>query len=410
MDEDIVQVGKKLLTYNWFPRLNNISYWLLIPSLALFVFASITEDGVGTGWTLYMDKELFNGDLDTIKFFSMRKNLVLSFFNLTQTLDYSNMYLLFFYVKKSRAIRQFAWVENKTYSTHQRLNKEYLKNNINWFEQWLVGMSDGDGSFSIVYQKGKWSLAYKIALSRYNLRALFYIKKQLGVGSVTKDNTKGQFFIRDRKILKTVIFPIFDKYPLLTSKQFNYLKLKKAFYILENVNITKDEKDKKLFALKNKSIPKNYISPSWSNIYLPLKSVNDLINVMTKPWLIGFIEAEGSFYLVSKDSTRIVHGFGITQKLDSVVLEGIKLILHIPTAVKFKSKYNHYILDTTNSRAIENIIKYFHNTMKGMKSIEYRIWAKSYVKYKGDNLKLSETRNIIRKLKTKLLEISDFSV
>nr|YP_009568471.1 cytochrome c oxidase subunit 1 [Drechslerella brochopaga]QBL02576.1 cytochrome c oxidase subunit 1 [Drechslerella brochopaga] len=37
----------------WFPRLNNISYWLLIPSLALFVFSSCIEDGAGTGWTLY---------------------------------------------------------------------------------------------------------------------------------------------------------------------------------------------------------------------------------------------------------------------------------------------------------------------------------------------------------------------
>jgi hypothetical protein len=36
-----------------FPRLNNISFWLLIPSLALFVLASITENGAGTGWTLY---------------------------------------------------------------------------------------------------------------------------------------------------------------------------------------------------------------------------------------------------------------------------------------------------------------------------------------------------------------------
>nr|YP_009582583.1 cytochrome c oxidase subunit 1 [Dactylellina haptotyla]QBL01968.1 cytochrome c oxidase subunit 1 [Dactylellina haptotyla] len=36
-----------------FPRLNNISYWLLIPSLALFVFSSCIEDGAGTGWTLY---------------------------------------------------------------------------------------------------------------------------------------------------------------------------------------------------------------------------------------------------------------------------------------------------------------------------------------------------------------------
>ncbi len=36
-----------------FPRLNNISFWLLIPSLALFVFAGMIENGVGTGWTLY---------------------------------------------------------------------------------------------------------------------------------------------------------------------------------------------------------------------------------------------------------------------------------------------------------------------------------------------------------------------
>jgi hypothetical protein len=59
--------------------------------------------------------------------------------------------------------------------------------------------------------------------------------------------------------------------------------------------------------------------------------------------------------------------------------------------------------------AIENIIKYFHNTMKGMKSVEYRIWARSYAKHKGDYSKLSEIRDIIRKLKTKLLEISDFN-
>jgi cytochrome c oxidase subunit 1 len=36
-----------------FPRLNNISYWLLPPSLLLFIFASCIENGAGTGWTLY---------------------------------------------------------------------------------------------------------------------------------------------------------------------------------------------------------------------------------------------------------------------------------------------------------------------------------------------------------------------
>jgi cytochrome c oxidase subunit 1 len=32
-----------------FPRLNNISFWLLIPSIALFLFASGIENGAGTG-------------------------------------------------------------------------------------------------------------------------------------------------------------------------------------------------------------------------------------------------------------------------------------------------------------------------------------------------------------------------
>ena len=393
-----------------FPRLNNISFWLLVPSLLLFVFSAIIENGAGTGWTL-KDRELLRGDSKAIKLFSMREHLQV--FNLIKihVIDYSCLLLTKAYVKMSIAWRQYAWVNNKFYSTHQRLNKEYLDNNKNnriWFEQWLVGMTDGDGTFHIAYQNGKWNLVYKIALSRYNLRALYYIKKQLGVGSISKDNTKGEFRIRDRKKLAQVIFPIFDKYPLLTSKQFDFKKLKKAYSILENINLSKNEKDKFLLNIKQESIPVNYVSNAWDKIKLPFETTQDVTCVITKPWLVGFIEAEGSFYLVSKDSTRIVHGFGITQKLDAIVLEGIRRILHIPTIVRFKSNHNYYILDTTNSRSIENIIEYFHNTMKGMKSVEYRIWARSYVKHKGDLKKLSNIRDIIRKLKTKLMEIHDF--
>jgi hypothetical protein len=75
--------------------------------------------------------------------------------------------------------------------------------------------------------------------------------------------------------------------------------------------------------------------------------------------------------LTNKSPNRIVHGFGITQKLDRVVLEGIRHILHISTKVTYKN--NYYMIDTTNSRAIKNIIEYFFNTMRGMKAVEYRI-------------------------------------
>jgi len=36
-----------------FPRLNNISFWLLVPSLVLLVASSLVENGAGTGWTVY---------------------------------------------------------------------------------------------------------------------------------------------------------------------------------------------------------------------------------------------------------------------------------------------------------------------------------------------------------------------
>jgi hypothetical protein len=84
----------------------------------------------------------------------------------------------------------------------------------------------------------------------------------LGVGSVTKDNTKGQFFIRDRQVIKTILLPIFDKYSLLTTKHFDYLKFKQAFDILENNDLSKDEKHSKLLLLKDSKAPTNYISPA----------------------------------------------------------------------------------------------------------------------------------------------------
>lgn len=319
------------------------------------------------------------------------------------------------YVKMYMSWKQRAWLLNKRlFSSHQRLNGEHLnlksneeeknKKSLIEFEQWLVGFTDGDGNFHIHRQiiggRKKWVLGFKLAQSAYNLRVLNYVKRNLGVGSITKDGNKMQYFIRDKNIIKNTLIPIFDKYPLLTTKQFDYLKLKEALFILNNNNLTKEEIDAKLEAIKLSKPYKSYKSPAWTNASLPLTNVDSLNNVITKSWLVGFIEAEGTFYLTKKDGVRIVHGFGITQKLDRIVLEGIRILLHINNEVRYKELYNHHILDTTNSRAIENIIVYFNNTFKGVKSLEYRIWNRSYVKHKGNYDKLHEIRDLVRKLRS----------
>nr|QNP09994.1 cytochrome c oxidase subunit 1 [Ochthebius lederi] len=36
-----------------FPRMNNMSFWLLPPSLSLLLLSSMVENGAGTGWTVY---------------------------------------------------------------------------------------------------------------------------------------------------------------------------------------------------------------------------------------------------------------------------------------------------------------------------------------------------------------------
>jgi len=256
--------------------------------------------------------------------------------------------------KKLTGSRQYAWEQTKLMlSSHQRLNVEHPSynqihdhsksvnkskyyENINNFYQWLVGFTDGDGSFSIIrVSEGKWTLFFKISQSSYNLRVLYFIKKQLGVGSVhVEASYKADFRIRDRKTIGSVIIPIFDKYPLLTSKYYEYRKFRKAYDILTNPELSTKEKDNLLLELKTQIIPTDYISPAWGKLNYKVNNINDAKLVMSKYWLVGFTEAEGSFYLVNKEPTRIVHGFEITQKLDFIVLKSIANILGITLAKK----------------------------------------------------------------------------
>ena len=94
--------------------------------------------------------------------------------------------------------------------------------------------------------------------------------------------------------------------------------------------------------------------------------------MISKPWLVGFVEGEGSFYLVSKDSSRIVpsqesnldawdgadNEFSIRHKTD-FILHQLKRILHISNKIEYDYIMNTYVLKTRNSRAIWNIINFF---------------------------------------------------
>lgn len=84
----------------------------------------------------------------------------------------------------------------------------------------------------------------------------------LGVGQVCISETSGEFRIRDMKLIVQHILPIFDKYPLLTSKYFNYSLFKKAAMIMTNSSLSNEQKESLLTELKKREMPLNYISPA----------------------------------------------------------------------------------------------------------------------------------------------------
>ena len=115
------------------------------------------------------------------------------------------------------------------------------------------------------------------------------------------------------------------------------------------------------------------------------------MKVMSKSWLIGFTEAEGNFYLVNKDPQQLEHVFKISQKLEYIVLKAIAMILQ----VKVTTNTTNYNLVVTDSKDIDNIIKYYLKKIKGIKALEYRIWARSFTKRKKDYIYMLNIKNLI---------------
>ena len=231
-------------------------------------------------------------------------------------------------------------------------------NRVDCFHQWLVGFTEGDGCFFIDQQKTKkaghftWNLGFKIALSKYNIRGLVYIKKKLKTGHISDDGKHMvQYRIRDRKILATVLFPIFDKNPMLSSKFYDYQLVRRAFDILENKETSSQEKDQLLIELLQKEKQdklKKRISPLWFS-HLSKSRVEELqkadwygvthqevLPIISPWWLSGFIEADGSFYITKKEKNRFCHGFALTQK-DPQLLHTIRAFLHITAKVRCRT-------------------------------------------------------------------------
>jgi hypothetical protein len=264
------------------------------------------------------------------------------------------------YVKIAKTWRKSAGVRSlHTSEASQRLHAEDL------IYAYIVGLFEGDGYFSIT-KKGKY-LTYVIGIemSIKDVQLMYKIKKLLGVGVISfrKKNEieMVSLRIRDKNHLKSFILPIFDKYPMFSNKQSDYLRFKNI--LLSGIIHSAD-------------------LPEYNRSNININNVEQIIGApYFSAWLVGFIEAEGCFssYKLNKETEYTIGSFDIAQKHGDVIIKAIKDFLHLKTSI-YIDKTDCYRLKVTSKRSIENVIKFLNKApvkLLGNKKLQYILWLKT---------------------------------
>ena len=215
------------------------------------------------------------------------------------------------------------------------------------FKYWFIGFTEGDGSF-IINKNGY--LEFKITQSSVDAQILFYIKKELGFGSVSvqdKNRKTHHFRVRNKQgILKLI--SIFNG-NLYTERKRNQFKLwleafnkiyKTDFCFIEKIN-----------------------EPNLDN-----------------SWLSGFSDAEGCFTLTilkrSETYNQVQVRYILSQKKELELIDKIAKLFD--GKVNYLKDYDGYNM-VVNLRKLHKVIDYFtKNPLKTKKYINYFNWLKVY--------------------------------
>ena len=290
----------------------------------------------------------------------------------------------------------------------QRLNVGHPDGFINWF----VGLIDGAGIFFFSKsQKGTWGFCLKISQSNYNVKLLAYLKKKLQCGSVKykgRGNRLAEYSLRKPHLLhfflllflnsKTGALQLSENPFLTRKKAWQFFCFKKALeiYIQAQMNvISLPDRDVLLAGIKEQSLS----IPT----YFQIKHPQNKKSYPHLGWLIGFTEAEGSFYLKMKKANCLLHAVSWAQKDEEELLDTIRYKLQIKAKISEKRKISFVsrvpTLITTSAKTIEKLIPFFEGKMKGMKAIEVRKWARCFRKARGNYEALYKLRHQLQQAK-----------
>jgi len=178
-------------------------------------------------------------------------------------------------------------------------------------------------------------------LHKDDINVLEYIKNTLGIGKVNVNNNKCVFTITNTEGIYQLI-SIFDHFPLNSSKYLDFVNFKKAFelYLEKDNSLSKKELADRIIELKNSMNTKR------TNTILPKEHKITI----TKNWLLGFIEGDGSFFISRTDIEPV---FSLTSSEEQLPLfEKIREYLENNLGL---DKYSLFKLQSTKSISLTNI-------------------------------------------------------
>jgi len=286
--------------------------------------------------------------------------------------------------------------------------KKDMPNATREFLQWLVGFTDAEGFFYI-YNNKTWtaaSLRFSIELHADDIGILYKIAQTLGVGRVVKDKKRNSavFYVVNINDIIRLIIPIFQEFPLQTTKYLDFTCFSKAA-LIKSKSPGGVSKISKTDLMEIKKIKETMNS---KRLTIDKKQEDFLSNKVSINmwWLLGFVEGEGTF-----GYKHLVPYFQIAQhKKNLFVLIAIETFLsnifkqsNNPLYCKdFHVKYTLNKKTGVYSITLEKIDSIFCHILPlfesmsffTRKSIDYHYWIISVVMHKFGYYYLPEGKKI----------------
>lgn len=216
------------------------------------------------------------------------------------------------------------------------------------FLTWLVGFSEGDGSFIVTARK---NLNFVITQGSEDIKVLNLIKDTLGFGNVIQQSkTSHRYIVQDKKTLELIV-ALFNGNLVLPSKKENLTKF---------IAIYNEKANKGRIKLEKIPLIDSNINPNLDNA-----------------WLSGFTDAEGCFtvsFLSYSKAFRIRYLVSQKSRRNLPILSRL-ILLFQAGAIEAHSKADNYSYIIGGEKNCYKIYQYFDKyELRSKKINSYQLW------------------------------------